>query len=188
MAMVWNRTATLRQKPSPKGAVLDKLKPGTPVDVIERTGKWARVKAGDVEGFVLLSLLEDVFSVSEPDAGPGEVAGSKAASAKKAKEASATPGAMWLATFRELELESDLRDVPYIALAANEKRGETSLGVTRTSLLYALAAANNAVREALFENSQQWAGFREASRIGDIDPTRLERPEDFSISGACQRQ
>ncbi len=185
MSMVGNRTVILRQEPSPRGAALDKLKPGTPIDVIELKDKWARVKAGDMEGFALLSMLKEVFSESEPDVESGKVAGSKAPSpkkAKKAKKAPAAPGAMWFATIRELDLESELHDVPHIALAANEKRGESSLGVTRTSLLYALAVANIAVREALFEDPQRWEMFREASRIGDLDLTLLERPEDVLIS------
>ena len=58
--VVSHATAHVRKDPNTKSPVLATLKKGTKVDVIEKTpdGKWAHVKSGKVDGYIVLSLLK----------------------------------------------------------------------------------------------------------------------------------
>jgi uncharacterized protein YgiM (DUF1202 family) len=59
-AVVSHAYAHLRDKPATSGKLLGTLKKGTKVDVIEKVegGKWAHVKANDLDGYVATSLLK----------------------------------------------------------------------------------------------------------------------------------
>ena len=59
-AVVSHAYAHLREKPNTTSKVLGTLKKGTKVDVIEKVegGKWAHVKADNLDGYVATSLLK----------------------------------------------------------------------------------------------------------------------------------
>ena len=59
-AVVTHAYAHLREKPSTSSKLLGTLKKGTKVDIIEKVegGKWAHVKANNLEGYVATNLLK----------------------------------------------------------------------------------------------------------------------------------
>jgi len=59
-AVVSHAYAHLRDKPTTSGKLIGTLKKGTKVDVIEKVegGKWAHVKANNLDGYVATSLLK----------------------------------------------------------------------------------------------------------------------------------
>ncbi|HVJ44387.1 MAG TPA: SH3 domain-containing protein [Dongiaceae bacterium] len=58
--VVTHAYAHLREKPSTSSKLLGTLKKGTKVDIIEKVegGKWAHVKANNLEGYVATNLLK----------------------------------------------------------------------------------------------------------------------------------
>jgi len=59
-AEVTHAYAHLREKPTTSSKLLGTLKKGTKLDVIEKVegGKWAHVKAGNLDGYVATNLLK----------------------------------------------------------------------------------------------------------------------------------
>lgn len=59
-ATVTHAYAHLREKPTTSSKLLGTLKKGTKVDIIEKVegGKWAHVKANNLEGYVATNLLK----------------------------------------------------------------------------------------------------------------------------------
>jgi uncharacterized protein YgiM (DUF1202 family) len=58
---IWsNGSVNLREKPTTKSKVLTKLKPGTPITVMEKVedGLWAHVKVNGMEGYIDSRLIE----------------------------------------------------------------------------------------------------------------------------------